>query len=117
MNIGEKLLKLRTDNGRTLNEEAEFLGIAKSSISNWERGAYKPGTSSLKKYAEKYNLPLTYFLDNGKKDNSPELLKGNENDVENQIITLYKKLPNYRKYAVTLLLLAETNLHLLETKV
>lgn len=53
--IAERLVKLRKDNNLTQDEVANSLGIAKSSLANYENGFRRPKPEIMVKIANFYN--------------------------------------------------------------
>ena len=47
MLLGEKIKKLRTDNGLTQEELAERIYVTRTAVSKWETGKGMPGIESL----------------------------------------------------------------------
>ena len=62
MNFGEKLYKLRTENGLTQSELGEEIGVSKQMISRYEKGLDTPSINGLKLIAEKFNVSTDYLV-------------------------------------------------------
>lgn len=61
--IKNKFLLLRRQRGLTLEEASSSIGVAPSSLKQWEQGNRFPAMKSLKKIAEFYQVELTFFAD------------------------------------------------------
>lgn len=80
MTFGEKLKQLRENNGWTLNDVIEKLGIKTiSTYSNYEYGLREPSYEMLKKIANMYEVSIDYLL-------------GNEKESKSKLDELYEKL-------------------------
>jgi len=62
MTIGEKIRRLREKKGISQQTLAELLGTTQQSIAYWETGKRKPRYEKLKKLAEIFSVPISYFL-------------------------------------------------------
>lgn len=68
MNLGEKLKKVRIDNGYSMEEMKNILNskydlqISKSMISRWENGVSEPINTYLSAYAKEFNLDMNDLL-------------------------------------------------------
>lgn len=62
MNISDRLKRLRKVNNLTATFVSEKLGIAKSTLSNYENGNRMPKAEVLRKLAEIYNISLDNLL-------------------------------------------------------
>ncbi len=63
MGLSEKLKQLRSQNRMTATFVSNQLGIAKSTLSNYENGARTPKAEMLGKFAEFYKTSLDYLFD------------------------------------------------------
>ncbi|MGA1846503.1 helix-turn-helix domain-containing protein [Deferribacter abyssi] len=63
INIGERIRKLRTERGMTLQDVANFTGFSKALISQIENNVVTPPISTLAKIAKVLNVKMTYFFD------------------------------------------------------
>lgn len=74
MNLGDKLKKVRTDNGYSMEEMKNILNskynlqISKSMISRWENGVSEPINTYLSAYAKEFNLDMNDLLGISLKD-------------------------------------------------
>lgn len=55
-NIGKRLKELREQEGLTVTEMAEVIGVSRTSVGNWERGSKQPRKNHLKKYADYFEV-------------------------------------------------------------
>ena len=62
MTFGEKLKKLRSDNGLTQDELAERLYVSRTAISKWESGRGYPNIESLKAIARCFSVTVDELL-------------------------------------------------------
>lgn len=81
---GNKLKKLRENQGLLQKELADKIGISLSSISMYERGERQPDNETLKKISQYFNVSIDYLLDN-------ESPKGNLKDNDLKEIEVLKK--------------------------
>ncbi len=68
-NFGEKIKNLRKTKHVNQDELAEYLGVRRSTISNWEINRRTPSMDDLKRVAEFFNVSLDYFGSDIKNDN------------------------------------------------
>jgi len=61
MFIGERLAELRKDRGLTQGQLAEKTGIARDSISAYERSRFYPGSYAIVVFARFFNVSLDYL--------------------------------------------------------
>lgn len=62
----EKIHRLRSHLGLSQAEFGRKVYVSRQTVSNWERGKTQPDLASLKRLAKIYELPLSYFTDEGK---------------------------------------------------
>lgn len=71
MKLGQKIKKVRDDNGLTLDELSSIInkkyGFAtnKGMISKWENGITTPSLQFIQAYAKEFNVDLNYLLNTG----------------------------------------------------
>lgn len=63
----EKFEILRIKKGVTVSEISKSTGIVQSTFSDWKKGKSKPKVEKLMKLADYFNVPVTYFLEEGEK--------------------------------------------------
>lgn len=62
MDFGEKLKRLRSDNGFTQEELAEKLYVTRTAISKWETGRGLPSIDSLKTISEMFRVSIDELI-------------------------------------------------------
>jgi len=67
MTLGEKIRKLREKKGISQQALAELLGTTQQSIAYWESGRRKPRYEKLKRLAEIFSVPVSYFFEEEEK--------------------------------------------------
>lgn len=78
MNLGEKIVSLRKNNGLTQEEMAVKLGVTRQTISNWELNETSPDIKQAKEVSKLFNISLDELLDN----NVQNLLINKVNNTE-----------------------------------
>lgn len=63
MKIGEKLKKLRTEKGYSLEFVARSIGTSFMTVRNWEVGKSNPRSTALKKISDFYGVTVEYLLE------------------------------------------------------
>lgn len=69
--LSERLKDIRKFKGYTQQEMADFLGISKSSLNNYEQGIRKPNIEILELIADKLNYPMEYLMGKYEEINCP----------------------------------------------
>ena len=69
MTFGERLKKMRTEQGFTQDELAEKLYVTRTAISKWETDRGFPNIDSLKQIAELFNISVDELLEEEEKQN------------------------------------------------
>lgn len=92
MNVGKFLRKIRIERGLSLREVASAVGIAHSSLCEYEKGLTDPSTSKFLKLCDFYNVSL---------------IRLNEDDVESVVYADFteesrKKIKAITKYEIRL---------------
>ena len=62
MTTGEKLSKLRKENGYTQESLSEIIGVSRQSISKWESDGAFPETEKLIQLSRLYKCSIDYLL-------------------------------------------------------
>ena len=75
MNFGEKLKKLRKDNGLTQEQLAEKLYVTRTAVSKWETGNGYPAIDSLKMISELFGISIDELISDGDVENKRLLEK------------------------------------------
>lgn len=60
--MNERIKKLRKIKGLTQTELAECIGVSRTAIYDWERGAYMPEGANLRKLAEALDTTVGYLV-------------------------------------------------------
>lgn len=84
------LKELRADHGHTQADLAEKLGVAKSTVSNWEQNKNEPSFEILCKICELYGATADYLL--GRTSDDPLLRKKRINALNEENQRIIKKL-------------------------
>ena len=103
MSIGKKLKDLRLRTKKTLKEQSETFGVSINSVYRWEHDLAVPRKSVLKKIADFYNVPLQWLLQENSEEESIKYHDGVhlfESNMELQLLKMYKKLSDTKKYKV-----------------
>ena len=89
--IGEKLSKLRKENGISQEELAEKLNISRQAISKWENNESLPDTENLIAIAKLFNVSIDFLVGNKMVDseqkNSTEKKSTEKSNSKTNIIT------------------------------
>ena len=80
------LKELREDNEHTQADLAKLLGIAKSTVSNWEQKKSRPSFEQLCQICDLYNVTADYLLGRTKDDPLLRKKRFNTLNKENQMI-------------------------------
>ena len=75
MNFGEKLKKLRKENGLTQEQLAEKLYVTRTAVSKWETGNGYPAIDSLKMISELFGISIDELISDGDVENKRLLEK------------------------------------------
>ncbi len=62
MNLGEKIIKIRKDNGISQDDLAEVLNVTRQTISNWENSKNYPDIETLIDISNKFDVSLDILL-------------------------------------------------------
>ena len=105
MNIGEKIKKLRQENGITQEDLAKQLGVSFQAVSRWENSTTYPDITMLPIIANMFDVTIDYLLDmdSYKKDEELKKIiekddvlfnKGKTKEREKILENVLKKYPN-----------------------
>ena len=92
-----KMLRiLRKNKGLSMKELGEIIGVAESTISQYETGKREPDFETLLKLGEFFNVSVDYLLrgDNPKNNKTPALTKKDERDIAKTLANLKETLEN-----------------------
>ncbi|QIB26062.1 helix-turn-helix domain-containing protein [Caloranaerobacter azorensis] len=78
------LRKLRNEKGLTQSEVAKFLGVGRTTYTQYETGKSEPDVKTLKKLAIFFNVTVDYLINDGKMQNEPK----EQNEILKEIETL-----------------------------
>lgn len=83
-----KMLRiLRKNKGLSMKELGEIIGVAESTISQYETGKREPDFETLLKLGEFFNVSVDYLLrgDNPQNNKTPALTKKDERDIARRL--------------------------------
>jgi transcriptional regulator with XRE-family HTH domain len=63
----KKFDELCNDKNVTAYQVSNVTGVATSTLSMWKQGKYIPKVDKIQKIADYFNVPVTYFLEEGSK--------------------------------------------------
>ena len=63
MNIGDKIIALRTEKKMSQSELAELLNVSRQTVSKWECNICEPGIERIKQMTTIFNVTADYLLD------------------------------------------------------
>lgn len=97
--IGEKIVKLRKEQGYTLSELAELAKISKSYLSNIERNLHKnPSLEIIKRIASVLHVDLSTLLDTGEGQGTQLFLEKEWVDFVNELKELGMEKEQIQQY-------------------
>ena len=68
MHLKDKIKHLRKQNNLTQDDLAKRLGVAKTTVSTWERGSNRPLMDKIVVMSDMFNVPISYFFDEPTED-------------------------------------------------
>ena len=89
MTLGEKIKRLRKDNGLTQEELAKKLFVSRQTITSWECNRTKPDLRIIAELGKIFSLDINYFLDENiinEEENNIEKLKKPNNKKKNNLV-------------------------------
>ena len=94
-----KIKELREDKGYTQQKLADLLNRKKATICDWEHKRCEPSIDDLIKIADIFNCSIDYLLE---RENDYGIIeqKNELSNIENQLITLYRKLNVHDQHKV-----------------
>ena len=92
MNFGDRLKAARINKGMTQEQLAAALGIAKSTLTGYEKGNREPDVFKIKKLAETLDVDANYLL--GIEKSSPDS-NASEEDILKDATDIYNVLNQY----------------------
>ena len=98
MNVGNKIIALRTEHKMSQSELAELLDVSRQTVSKWECNICDPEIGRIKQMASIFNVTTDYLLDN-KIDNDVLNVKPKTNKIKNGLLK-FKNLSIKIKLAI-----------------
>ena len=92
-----KMLRiLRKNKGLSMKELGEIIGVAESTVSQYETGKREPDFETLLKLGEYFNVSVDYLLrgDIAQNENPPALTKKDERDIAKKLKELKETIEN-----------------------
>ena len=89
--MGNRIRELRKNNGLTMKQLGQQIGLAESTISQYETGKRSPDNETLLKLGEIFGVTVGYILGSEEKENTPgeqTLTEG-----EKALLELFRKIP------------------------
>lgn len=105
MSFGERLAALRKSKGFTRESFAEYLGISKYTLRNYELSVNEPGSSFLKQISEIFDVSIDYLM--GATDEKERILSYQLKSSEYEHIEKYRDLDDHGKEMVDFTLTKE----------
>lgn len=87
-----KLRELRKKTGITMKELGIEIGVAESTISQYETGKRQPDYETLLKLGEFFGVSVDYLLTGTETEKAPSLTSKDERDIEKQINAVLEEL-------------------------
>ena len=116
MNFGERLTELRKSKGYTREAFAEYLGISKYTLRNYELSVNEPGSSFLRQISDIFDVSIDYLM--GLTNEKERILPYNLKSSEYEHIKKYRDLDDHGKDMVDTVLDKEyTRCKLVQTAV
>lgn len=84
MTLGDRIREKRKAKGMTLQQLGNVFGITRSSVSDWERGETRPGSSKLVRLAEVLDSSVEELLENN--DSKPVVIPESERSAPRTVI-------------------------------
>lgn len=103
MTVGERLKYMRLNTKKTLKKESEIFRVSLNTVYRWEHNLTMPRKTVLKKIASFYNVSLNWLLYGSSEDESDKCERCTlhpENYAEQQLLYMFKKLPENNKYKI-----------------
>lgn len=98
MNVGNKIIALRTEHKMSQSELAELLDVSRQTVSKWECNICDPEIGRIKQMASIFNVTTDYLLDNNI-DNEVLNVKPKTNKIKNSLLK-FKNLSVKTKIAI-----------------
>jgi transcriptional regulator with XRE-family HTH domain len=62
--LGTRLKKLREEKNVSQKEIADYLGVGRSAVANWEADTAEPNSEKLRKISAYFKVSIDFLLDN-----------------------------------------------------
>lgn len=105
--MGNRIRALRKDNGLTMKQLGKKIGLAESTISQYETGKRNPDNETLLKLGEIFGVTVGYILGSEEKEIAPgeqALTEG-----EKTLLELFRKIPSEQQEMVLQMIHAALN--------
>lgn len=105
--MGNRIRALRKDNGLTMKQLGKKIGLAESTISQYETGKRNPDNETLLKLGEIFGVTVGYILGSEEKEIAPgeqALTEG-----EKTLLELFRKIPSDQQEMVLQMIRAALN--------
>ena len=96
MNLGKKLINLRKQEKMTQEKFADFLGVTRQTISNWELNVTKPDLTQIEKISKLFHVSIDELLDNDVQNiivekiyKTEKIVNKNTKTIRVLVITIY----------------------------
>ena len=93
--LGKKLKELRKNKKVSQQVIADYFGVTRGTVSNWEIGRREPDLETLEKLAKFYGVNLNYFQSEDIQDDILDLLARTNKIFKNEKVTESDKLKIY----------------------
>lgn len=93
--LGKKLKDLRKNKKISQQVIADYFGVTRGTVSNWEIGRREPDLETLEKLAKFYGVSLNYFQNEDIQDDILELLARANKIFKNENVKDHDKLKIY----------------------
>ena len=101
MTVGEKLRCMRLMSNKTLKEQSVAFNVSLNTVCRWEHGLASPRKSRMSQIADHYDIPLKWLSqesDEGYMSVLASEAEAPENELERQLLRMFRKLTNSGRY-------------------
>ena len=89
MTLGQKIKKLRNENGLTQKDLSNMVNVTFQTVSKWENDENEPDVSTLKKLASLFGCSLDYLL--SEEDEEPVIEESKQEEIQPQTIVIHQR--------------------------
>ena len=89
MTLGQKIKKLRNENGLTQKDLSNMVNVTFQTVSKWENDENEPDVSTLKKLASLFGCSLDYLL--SEEDEEPAIEESKQEENQPQTIVIHQR--------------------------